>query len=257
MHMEEKQEHISGPMLIAKCVRLTSGGWVPNFCQIYGLKEFRQHGEAGSVNLEAVEKEQEQIRKIYAEYAPEDNLNFNDAPPDRGIVPKQMLGKKSNKFHITVGFICNATGTEKWPIIYIGKSKQPHYFAKRSPTDHGWIKYYNKVFRDQNRKVCLWLDNFSGHTFTYKPTNIRMELFEPTMISFVQPLDAGIIRCFKAHYQCAFCLHAIELDEAGEDNIYKVNQLEVMLMAKDAWVSVSTETIQNCWKHTFAMSCVI
>ncbi|KIK81065.1 hypothetical protein PAXRUDRAFT_80468, partial [Paxillus rubicundulus Ve08.2h10] len=79
--------------------------------------------------------------------------------------------------------------------------------------------------------------------------NIRMELFETNMTSFVQPLDAGIIRCFKAHYRRAFCLHAIELNEAGEDNIYKVNLLEVMLMVKDAWASISTETIQNCWEH--------
>jgi hypothetical protein len=51
-------------------------------------------------------------------------------PPDCGIASKQMSGKKSNKFHITVGFMCNATGTEKWPIFYIGKSKQPWYFGK-------------------------------------------------------------------------------------------------------------------------------
>ena len=119
-----------------------------------------------------------------------------------------------------------------------------------------WIKYYDKVFRDQNRKVCLWMDNFSGHKISYKPTNIRIEMFEPNMTSFVQPLDAGIIRCFKAHYRRAFCLRAVELDEAGEDDIYKINLLEVMLLAKEAWASISMETIKNCWKHAFALSCV-
>jgi hypothetical protein len=81
-------------------------------------------------------------------------------------------------------------------------------------------------------------------------------MFEPNMTSFVQPLDAGIIRCFKAHYRRAFCLHAIDLDEAGEDDIYKVNLLEVLLMAKEAWASVSAETIKNCWNHAFSMSYV-
>ncbi|KAJ7468750.1 hypothetical protein FB451DRAFT_1369000 [Mycena latifolia] len=28
----------------------------------------------------------------------------------------------------------------------------------------------------------------------------------------IQPLDAGIIRCFKAHYRHAYCLRAVELD---------------------------------------------
>lgn len=71
------------------------------------------------------------------------------------------------------------------------------------------------------------------------------------MTSFVQPLDAGVICCFKAHYQCAFCLCAIELDEAGDEDIYKINLLEVMLLAREALDSVSKETIQNCWRHAF------
>jgi len=59
------------------------------------------------------------------------------------------------------------------------------------------------------------------------------------MTPFVQPLDAGIIRCFKAHYHKQMCLRAIELDDAGEDDIYKLNLREVMLMAKAAWDAVS------------------
>lgn len=96
----------------------------------------------------------------------------------------------------------------------------------------------------------MTLDNFSGHFINYEPTNIQLEYFEPNMTSFVQPLDAGIIRCFKAHYRRAFCERAIELDEAGEEDIYKINLLEAMLMSKAAWNAISQETIENCWKHT-------
>lgn len=70
------------------------------------------------------------------------------------------------------------------------------------------------------------------------------------MTSFVQPLDAGIIRCFKAHYRQEFCLHAIEKDEAGERDIYKINLLEGMHMAREAWKQVNASTIQHCWNHT-------
>ena len=48
-------------------------------CCSYNLKEFRRHGEAGSVDLEAVAAERERINKIYAEYRPEDNLNFDES----------------------------------------------------------------------------------------------------------------------------------------------------------------------------------
>jgi DDE superfamily endonuclease len=70
------------------------------------------------------------------------------------------------------------------------------------------------------------------------------------MTSFVQPLDAGIIRCFKAHYHQEFCLHAIKKDNAGEHDIYKINLLEGMLLACKAWRQVEGSTIKNCWNHT-------
>jgi hypothetical protein len=95
----------------------------------------------------------------------------------------------------------------------------------------------------------LLLDNFAGHNIDYEPTNIRLEPFVANLTSHVQPLDAGIIRCVKAHYRKAFCLRAIELDEAGEDDIYKINLLEVMLMVRTAWDAVSAESIANCWNH--------
>ena len=68
----------------------------------------------------------------------------------------------------------------------------------------------------QKQHILLTIDNFSGHLIDYVPTNIQIELFEPNLTAFVQPLDAGIIPCFKAHYQNNFCQRAIQLDEAGE-----------------------------------------
>jgi len=95
----------------------------------------------------------------------------------------------------------------------------------------------------------LLLDNFASHNIDYEPTNIRLEPFVANLTSHVQPLDVGIIQCVKAHYRKAFCLRAIELDEAGEDDVYKINLLEVMLMVRTAWDAVSAESIANCWNH--------
>jgi hypothetical protein len=103
--MEEKQEHVTGPMLVAKHEkfekhlnvpeeeRLCSDEWVWNFCKMwvlyllcnmsandfsrYNIREIIRHGEAGSVDLEAVEKEQHRVVGIYRQYKPEDNLNFD------------------------------------------------------------------------------------------------------------------------------------------------------------------------------------
>jgi len=67
------------------------------------------------------------------------------APPDRGLASSQISGKKSNRFRITVTFICNQDGSEKWPIFYIGKSKQPRCFKKKKPTEYGFRYRNNKT----------------------------------------------------------------------------------------------------------------
>ena len=108
----------------------------------------------------------------------------------------------------------------------------------------------------ERRKICLSIDNFSGHKVAYEPSNISLEFFEPNMTSFVQPCDAGIIRCFKALYRRNFCSRAIDLDAAGEHEMYKINLLEAMTMAKKAWDLVSAETIKHCWDHSKIQPCV-
>ncbi|KAL7282003.1 hypothetical protein ACG7TL_003470 [Trametes sanguinea] len=288
-HMETKGEHVSGAMLVEKRAafeeqlgvpkeqRLASDGWVLKFCKAYGIRDYRRHGEAGSVNLEAVEKERDRIREICKLYKPEDIFNFDEsglfgfARPDRGLAAQQMAGKKSSKARITVAFMCNSTGTEKLPVFYIGKYKLPRCFGKTGPNERGfyyrnnktawmtstlfeeWLKAQDREFRRQSRNILLWVDNFSGHEIEYIPTNIRLEFFEPNMTSFVQPLDAGIIRCFKAYYRKALCSRALMMDDAGEEDIYKINLLEVMVLVKDAWDKVGVETIHNCWQKAFAL----
>jgi hypothetical protein len=116
----------------------------------YKIKEYRRHGEAASADLAAVEAEQIRIREILARFAPKNRWNFDEtglfafAPPDRGLAQKQMSGKKRDKFRLTIGFACNAEGTEKLPPIYIGKSKKPRCFKKQTPAQRGFYYRNNK-----------------------------------------------------------------------------------------------------------------
>ena len=73
--------------------------------------------------------------------------------------------------------------------------------------------------------------------------------FSPGLTSHIQPLDAGIIQCFKVHYQHEFCLCAVEKDANDEDDIYKIDLWEAMVMAKHVWSSISLAIIKKCWEH--------
>ena len=89
-HMEEKGESVNGSMLLAKrgafevkfnvpqeeC--LPGDGWLPKFKKAYNIKEFRRHGEAASVDIDAVNAERIRIKSILANYVPKNRFNFDE-----------------------------------------------------------------------------------------------------------------------------------------------------------------------------------
>jgi len=56
----------------------------------------------------------------------------------------KISGKKKNKFRITIAFACNATGTEKLPPFFIGKSAKPRCFKKKTGKELGFYYRNNK-----------------------------------------------------------------------------------------------------------------
>ena len=117
----------------------------------YKIKEFRRHGEAASVEPMLVETERRRMQEVLAPFAQKDRWNFDEssffafAPPDRGLAFRQMSGKKRSKFRISIGFACNADGSEKMPLVFIGKYKWPRCFKEKSPTDQGFYYRNNKT----------------------------------------------------------------------------------------------------------------
>ena len=83
--------HISGDILQQKwmdfanqlgipedeCLKL-SDGWLTSYKAPMGLKEFKQHGNAASVNMTTVEEERKRLKEIIAGYAPHDTYNIDE-----------------------------------------------------------------------------------------------------------------------------------------------------------------------------------
>ncbi|KAG8993163.1 hypothetical protein FRB90_000772, partial [Tulasnella sp. 427] len=250
-----------------------SNGWLDGFKARHGMKQYRFHGEAGSVAEDDVTAEQERLKKLTDKYALRDILNMDETglndrmPPDRGLATAQFLGKKGNKHRMTYALTTSANG-DAFPPLVIGHAKRPRCFGKKSGSDLGFIYYWNKkawmtgsVFecylkdldtqmRKERRHVLLLVDNAPSHIF--KPetlTNVTVEFLSPNLTSRIQPNDGGIIKAFKAHYKSLFCKRAIDREEAGEVDLYKIDQLEAMRLADEAWTCVTSTTIRNCWRH--------
>jgi len=112
-----------------------------------------------------------------------------------------------------------------------------------------WLQQWDCELGMRECKVILLQDNFSGHSIPDGLQNIRVANFKPNLTAHVQPMDQGIIRCFKAHYRARFIQQAISCYDEGvtPSEIYDINQLQAIWLADLAWHKVDTTTIRNCW----------
>ena len=176
-------------------------------------------------------------------------------------------GLKSKKVRLTYALTTNADGSEKLPPLIIGKALKPRAFRNKTGTQLGflyrtnakawmttkfyqeWISDWDQKLRAKQRHILLLQDNFSGHIPPDGLTNIQVENFKPNLTAHIQPMDQGIIRCFKSHYRAAFIQRSVDNYELGitPSEIYNIDQLEAMHLAQKAWQEVDTTTIRHCW----------
>ena len=55
--------------------------------------------------------------------------------------------------------------------------------------------------RKSNRNIALVLDNCTAHPKVEGLTNIKLIFLPPNTTARTKPMDAGVIRCLKSHYQ--------------------------------------------------------
>ncbi|KIK77694.1 hypothetical protein PAXRUDRAFT_776748, partial [Paxillus rubicundulus Ve08.2h10] len=74
-----------------------------------------------------------------------DETSFNPyALPDCGLATKQLSRKKKEKFRISIGVACNADGSEKLDLFFVGKATKPQCFRKKTPEEGGFYYRHNK-----------------------------------------------------------------------------------------------------------------
>jgi len=188
-------------------------------------------------------------------------------PPDRGLSNKKSSGVKGTKVRLTYLLASNADGSEKLPPLIIGKAKKPHAFRNKTGAQlsfqyqnnakawmtadiyQGWLRQWDHELGTRNCKIVLLQDNFSGHIIPIGLQNICVINFKPNLTAHVQPMDQGIIQCFKAHYRSEYVERAISCYDADitPSKIYNIDQLQAMCLADIAWREVDTTTIRNCW----------
>ena len=111
-----------------------------------------------------------------------------------------------------------------------------------------WLKDFDRQMRLARRKVILLVDNAASHNQgDLQLRSVTLHFLPPNTTAHIQPMDAGIIKAFKAHYRKQLVQHYIERVEKNEEQ--SVNLREALHMVKTAWDRVQVSTIVNCDRH--------
>lgn len=208
-------------------------------------------------------------------YAAEDVYNLDETGLFFKCLPNRTFAFKGEKCHggkhskerITVVPVCNMTGTHKFPLIVIGKSKSPRCFknVRSLPVEYynstkAWMTtdIYNRIllkldshFSEAGRQILLFVDNCPSHILlpTTELKSITIKFLPPNYTSLLQPLDAGIIRNMKHSYRTRILKKSIQHMRANNE-LKKIDLLEAIETLSAAWSEdVKNESIANCFKH--------
>jgi hypothetical protein len=177
-------------------------------------------------------------------------------------------GGKNSKERITVLLACNADGTDKLPLLVIGKSENPRCFknVRQLPTKYvairkAWVT--QAIFTDylraldakmssQNSKILHFLDQCATHPQdTSYLKNVKVVFFPPNSTSILQPLDQGIIRSFKHYYHKQLVrktIYMIDHKLLHDATLMEVNVLDALYFIAESWRCVTRTTAKSSAK---------
>lgn len=274
----DKNVPINGPLLKQKfkdfATKLgitnssASNGWLEGFKKRHGISFMKTVSESKTADQRICNQWTEDLPSLLRGYDPNDIYNADETALFFKCLPDQTIfngekchGEKQSTERFTILHCVNMTGTDKLPLLIIGKSKRPRCFqdVKTLPVDYesnvkawmtknlfkDWLKKVDKQMKIKRQKIVLFVDNCPAHTDLPTLENIKV-VFWPANTSNLQPLDQGIVHTFKRFYRRQVVEHTLTC--MVENLNPEINVLLAMKFARRAWNAVSDVTIKNCFK---------
>ncbi|KAM3936770.1 tigger transposable element-derived protein 4-like [Leptodactylus fuscus] len=270
--VREKANTLAAKMNVKDFV--ASSGWFTRFKERNSLSYCVAAGESGAVDVATVETwTTEQLPKILEKYDLKDVFNTDETGVFFNLMPNRTIAVKGEKCHggkmskerITVLVTTNADGSEKIPILVIGKYKKPRCFknVRTLPCEYknntkAWMTgdFFVQFLRaldakmgTRNRKVALFLDCCPAHPQEVEGLrNVDLYFFPPNCTSKLQPLDLGVIKSLKYNYRRLLVQRALALMERNQLDQLKPDLLQAMHFLVASWNKVTPACIKNCFQ---------
>ncbi|CRL04459.1 CLUMA_CG017542, isoform A [Clunio marinus] len=290
--MRAAKAHISGPIIKTKALQFAksleiedfkaSDGWLAKFKKRNSVSWRVVSNDSDSVEREMTENWiQVVFEPLLNEFSEDDIFNLDEfgllwkATPSKSAELRGETcsdGKLSrNRLSILIG--ANMSGTEKLPLLIIGKSENPLCFKNVTTKIKSlyrnnlkaWMTPFlfedffvewDKQLQVENRFVVAIVDNCSAHTksVSYLLQNIRLVFFPSNCSSVPQPMNMGIVKNIKQLYRTELVSNHMKIID-GKESIEN-NVLEAIDILVQSWDKISPQTISNCfnaagWKQDF------
>ena len=183
---------------------IASVGWITRFCKRNRIAVHRFHGEASNVSTTVINDWHEKRKVMIAPFSSSDVFNADEmglmfqlqSSQTHAIKGQRLVNGKMSKVRVTVLVGANMSGTEKLPLLVIGKSRNPRCFAgmKTKPLRYenntkSWmtraifteyLKRLNKQTLLDNRNILLFVDNCSSHDPGITLSNVKVVFCQQT-----------------------------------------------------------------------------
>lgn len=294
----QKGVPISGPLIQEKALRLNklmngdlaftaSNGWLDRWKRRHGIRQLTISGEKLSADNTAAKEYLDEFADLISSenYSPqqvynadETGLNFK-ALPTKSLASKEESsapGFKMNKQRLTVLACSNAAGTNKLPLMVIGKSAKPRalknmnmnslpvYYRNQTKawmTGNLFKEWFEKKFvpsvtrfNEENGlppRALLLIDNAPSHPSDMQLVcrDIKAIFLPPNVTSLLQPMDQGVLQNIKLSYRKMLLQTLIEEDCSLSilEKLKKITIKDVIYWVAESWNNTSKNLLQRSW----------
>jgi hypothetical protein len=116
-----------------------------------------------------------------------------------------------------------------------------------------WISEVDKQMRRQHRHILMFLDDSSSHAKDLKLNNVILNFLPANTTSYLQPLDQGIIKAFKARYReqmLKSLVTRIEQFDSVAELCKEINVLDALNWINESWKETRIEKVSKCFKSS-------
>ncbi|NP_001386691.1 tigger transposable element-derived protein 4 [Rattus norvegicus] len=273
---------VNGPMLRLKANDFAqklghndfkcSNGWLDRFKSRYGLVFRAQPVEATGVSTDPSAVWYQNVLPYYLnDYHPKNIFNVKETGLLYRMLPTNTFAFKGEtcsigklcKDRITLALGTNVDGSEKLPLLIIGKNRAPHCFkgVKSLPVYYEanrtarmtavifeqWMQKLDEKFQAQKRRVVIFVDSLPAHPEVKNLKSIELAFFPSCLSSGFAAMNQGVIKSLKIKYR--HCLIKKFLSSVESSKEFTFSLLDAVDTLHLCWRAIAPETIVKCYEE--------